>query len=89
MLTLLPYAFFACFAFNAFFLLLLIMTTERNEPTTAEPRRIRMTGMRIAQTLGGKRLWRGCSSSTNGYDAVSLVTKHVYILHTINKAHTV
>ncbi|KAK4224143.1 putative pre-mRNA-splicing factor cwc-22 [Podospora fimiseda] len=39
-------------AFAAFFLLLRIMTTERKEPTTAEPRRTRMTGIRIAQTLG-------------------------------------
>jgi hypothetical protein len=60
------YAFFAAFAFNAFFLLLRIMTRERNEPTTAEPRRMRMTGMRMAQTRGGKSAWRGWSSSTNG-----------------------
>jgi hypothetical protein len=74
MLTPMIYAFFACLLFKAFFLLLLIMTTERNEPTTAEPRRMRMTGMRMAQTLGGKRLWRGCSSSTNGYSMIRFAT---------------
>jgi hypothetical protein len=46
-------------AFAAFFLLLRIMTTLRNDPTTAEPRRMRMTGMRMAQTRGGKKFWRG------------------------------
>jgi hypothetical protein len=61
------YAFFADFALSAFFLLLRIMTTERNEPTTAEPRRMMITGMRIAQTRGGKSAWRGWSSSTKGY----------------------
>lgn len=89
MLNTTNYAFFACFAFKAFFLLLLIMTTERNEPTTAEPRRMRMTGMRMAQTRGGKRLWRGCSSSTNGYGTISWVTRNMQIVYTINKAHTV
>lgn len=47
-------AFFA-FAFAAFFLLLRIMTTLKNDPTTAEPSKMRMTGIRIAQTRGGKR----------------------------------
>jgi hypothetical protein len=28
-----------------------------------------MTGMRIAQTRGGKKWWRGWSSSTNGWDS--------------------
>ena len=56
----------ASLALAAFFLLLLIITMPRNEPTTAEPSRVNMTGIRIAQTRGGKRLWRGWSSSTNG-----------------------
>jgi hypothetical protein len=42
------------------------MTTERKLPTTVLKRRIRITGIRIAQTRGGKRLWRGWSSSTKG-----------------------
>jgi len=46
----------AALAFAAFFLLLLIMTMPRNEPTTAEPNRVNITGMRIAHTRGGKRL---------------------------------
>lgn len=56
-----PYAFFfaAAFAFAAFFRLLRIMTTLRKEPTTAQPRRRRMTGIRIAHTRGGKKFWRG------------------------------
>ena len=49
----------AALAFAAFFLLLLIITMPRNDPTTAEPSRVRMTGIRIAQTRGGKRLWSG------------------------------
>jgi hypothetical protein len=55
------YAFFfpAAFALAAFFLLLRIMTTPRKEPTTAEAKRMRMTGMRMAQTRGGKTFWRG------------------------------
>jgi hypothetical protein len=43
------------------------MTTERKEPTTVVKRRMRMTGMRIAQTRGGKRVCRKWVSSTNGY----------------------
>jgi hypothetical protein len=62
--------FFAAFAFAAFLRLLRIMTKERKEPTTAEPRRMRMTGMRIAQTRGGKRAWSGWSSSTNGCESL-------------------
>lgn len=46
----------AALAFAAFFLLLLIMTMAKNVPTTAEPRRVRMTGIRMAHTRGGKRL---------------------------------
>jgi hypothetical protein len=42
------------------------MTTERKLPTTVEPIMMRMTGMRIAQTRGRKKLWRKWSSSTNG-----------------------
>jgi hypothetical protein len=44
------------------------MTTLRKDPTTAEPRRMRMTGMRMAQTRGGKKFWRGWSESTKGYE---------------------
>jgi hypothetical protein len=42
------------------------MTTERKLPTTVEPRMMRTTGMRMAQTRGRKKLWRKWSSSTNG-----------------------
>lgn len=49
----------AALAFAAFFLLLRIITIPRNEPTTAEPNNVRITGMRIAQTRGGNRSWRG------------------------------
>jgi hypothetical protein len=31
------------------------MTTDRKLPTTVEKRMMRMTGMRMAQTRGGKR----------------------------------
>lgn len=41
-------------------------------PTTAEPRSVRKTGMRIAQTRGGKRSCRGWPGSTNGYMRVSI-----------------
>lgn len=64
------YAFFfaaAALALAAFFLLLRIITMPMKEPTTVEPRMVRMTGMRIAQTRGGKKLCSGWSSSTNGY----------------------
>jgi len=62
------YAFFfaAALALAALFLLLRIMTMLRKEPTTAEPRRMRITGMRIAQTRGGKKFWSGWSESTKG-----------------------
>lgn len=56
----------AALALAAFFLLLLIITIPINVPTTAEPNRVRMTGMRIAQTRGGNRSWRGWPGSTNG-----------------------
>jgi hypothetical protein len=56
----------AALALAAFFLLLRIITTLRKDPTTAEPRRIRMTGMRMAQTRGGKKFWSGWSESTKG-----------------------
>jgi hypothetical protein len=52
------YAFFlaaAALALAAFFLLLRIMTMPKKEPTTAEPRRTRITGIRIAQTRGRKK----------------------------------
>jgi predicted small integral membrane protein len=50
------HAFFfpAAFALAALFLLLRIMTILRKDPTTADPKRIRMTGIRMAQTRGGK-----------------------------------
>lgn len=48
---------FLAFAFAAFFRLLRIMTTLKNDPTTAEPSSMRMTGIRIAQTRGGKSEW--------------------------------
>ena len=50
------FVFLAARALADFFLLLLIITMARKVPTTAEPRRVRMTGIRIAQTRGGKRL---------------------------------
>lgn len=43
-------------ALAAFFLLLLIITMLRKDPTTAEPSKVRMTGIRMAHTRGGKRL---------------------------------
>lgn len=60
--------FAAALALAAFFLLLLIITIPINVPTTAEARRVRKTGMRIAQTRGGKRSWSGWPGSTNGWD---------------------
>lgn len=45
----------ATLALAAFFLLLLIITIPRNDPTIVVPRRVRMTGMRMAQTRGGNR----------------------------------
>lgn len=62
------YAFFfpAAFAFDAFFLLLRIITVPKKDPTTAEPKRMRITGMRMAQTRGGNMLCKGWPSSTNG-----------------------
>lgn len=42
------------FAFAAFLRLLRIMTTPRKLPTTVDPRSTRITGIRMAQTLGGK-----------------------------------
>ncbi|KAF2399626.1 MIF4G-domain-containing protein [Trichodelitschia bisporula] len=47
------------------------MTTERKEPTTAEPIRMRITGMRMAHTRGGKSACREWSSSTKGCVAVA------------------
>lgn len=57
---------FAFAALAALFLLLLTITTLKKLPTTAPPRRRRMTGMRMAQTRGGKRDWMKCESSTKG-----------------------
>lgn len=48
------------------------MTTLRKEPTIAEPNKTRMTGIRIAQTRGGKKFWRGWSESTKGFGAFVL-----------------
>jgi hypothetical protein len=64
----------AAFALAAFFWLLRIMTMPTKEPTTAEPRSRRMTGMRMAQTRGRKRFWRGWSSSTKGCRVYVLVS---------------
>jgi hypothetical protein len=61
-----PHCPFAFAALAALFLLLLIMTTLKKLPTTAPPRRRRMTGMRMAQTRGGKRDWMKWESSTKG-----------------------
>jgi len=62
------YAFFfpAAFALAALFRLLRIITTLRKEPTTAEPKRMRMTGMRMAQIRGGNMFCSGCPESTKG-----------------------
>lgn len=77
-------------AFAAFFLLLLIITRAKNVPTTAEPRRVRMTGMRIAQTRGRNRFCNGWSSSTNGYTHVSDEMRGKYLgLITIRSVHSV
>jgi hypothetical protein len=51
----------AALALAAFFLLLRIITMPKKDPTTAEPRRMMMTGMRIAQARGGKKFWSGWS----------------------------
>jgi len=59
--------FFSPIVFAAFFRLLRIITTLRNVPTTAEPSRIKMTGMRMAHTRGRKRECREWSSSTKGW----------------------
>jgi hypothetical protein len=58
--------FFAALALAAFFLLLLIITMPMKVPTTAEASRIRITGMRMAQTGGGNSSWRGWPGSTKG-----------------------
>ena len=36
---------------------------------------MRMTGMRMAQTRGGKKSWRGCPWSTNGWRERGFVSK--------------
>jgi hypothetical protein len=79
----------AALAFAAFFLLLLIITIARNEPTTAEPRRVRMTGMRMAQTLGGKKLWSGWPSSTKGCKCQCHVEPPTRVGLTISSVHIV
>ncbi len=65
----------AAFALAAFFLLLRIITTLKKDPTTAEPKSTRMTGMRMAQTRGGNMFCKGWSESTNGYKFVSDLTE--------------
>lgn len=65
--TIQAFFFAAAFALAAFFLLLRIMTMLRNDPTTADPSRMRMTGMRIAHTRGGKKFCSGWSESTKGW----------------------
>lgn len=54
-------------AFAAFFRLLLIMTMLKNDPTTAEPSSVNITGILIAQTRGGNRSCSGWPGSTKGY----------------------
>jgi hypothetical protein len=46
--------------------LLRTITTLKKLPTTAPPSSRRMTGMRMAQTRGGKRVWMKWESSTKG-----------------------
>lgn len=46
------------------------MTIARKLPTTAVPINVRMTGIRMAQTRGGKSDCRGWSSSTKGWEIV-------------------
>ncbi|KAK1768619.1 hypothetical protein QBC33DRAFT_489990 [Phialemonium atrogriseum] len=59
------------------------MTTLRNDPTTAEPRRSRMTGIRMAHTRGKKKFWRGWSESTKGFSQEeSTETNHAVSLPT-------
>lgn len=58
---------FAALALAAFFLLLRIMTIPRKLPTTADASNMSMTGMRMAQTRGGKSECSAWSSSTKGY----------------------
>lgn len=63
-----PAAAAAAFPFAVFFRWLWIMTMLRKLPTTATPNRMRITGMRIAQTRGGKRSCSGWPGSTKGYN---------------------
>lgn len=53
-------------ALALFFCPLLIITMLKKLPTTAAPTNTIATGIRIAQTLGGKKLWSSMFSSTNG-----------------------
>lgn len=84
------FAFFAAaaLAFAAFFLLLRIMTIARNEPTTVDASRVRITGIRMAHTRGGKMPWSGWSSSTKGCDRQSC-THLSSCVHTMKSVHTV
>jgi len=63
------------FAFAAFLRLLCIMTMLKKLPTTAPPNRSSMTGMRIAQTRGGKSDCKGWESSTKGCREVVLAPR--------------
>jgi hypothetical protein len=45
------------------------MTMLKKLPTTAMPTRMMMTGIRIAHTLGGKKLCSSMFSSTKGYNS--------------------
>ena len=58
---------FFCWALSAFLRLLLIMITDRKEPTTVVNSTIRITGMRMAQTRGRKSECSRWSSSTKGW----------------------
>lgn len=79
----------AALALAAFFLLLLIITMPKKEPTTAEPSNVRITGIRMAQTRGGKRLWSGWSSSTNGCPRSQLWRNKFGAECTMNRVHSV
>ena len=67
-------------AFAAFLRLLLIMTMLKNDPTTAEPSSVSMTGILIAQTRGGNRSWRGCPGSTNGYRSCQVLRRRARLV---------
>ena len=72
--TLFHFFLMVALALAAFLRLLRIMTTLRKEPTTAQPSRIRMTGIRMAQARGGKKACSGWSESTKGWAAVRWIS---------------